>query len=69
MMKLPLKKTRLHFVTTGLSVISAQGKKSLTWTSHGAAYCQLIHMQYKDKCLQLAREHLDDELTDAFGPT
>ena len=41
-----------------------RGRKSLGWTSRGAAYCQLIRTQNKDKRLQWAREHLDDEFTD-----
>ena len=39
-------------------------RKTLGWTHRGAAYCQLIRTQNKEKRLLWAREHLHDEFTD-----
>ena len=41
-----------------------KGTKLLGWTSRGAAYCQLIRQQNKEKRLRWARENLHDDFAD-----
>ena len=41
-----------------------KGRKLLSWTSRGAAYCQLIRQQNKEKRLRWARENLHDDFAD-----
>ena len=41
-----------------------KGRKLLGWTSRGAAYCQLIRQQNKEKRLRWARENLHDDFAD-----
>ena len=41
-----------------------KGRKLLGWTSRGAAYCQLIRQQNKEKRLRWARENLHDDFVD-----
>ena len=41
-----------------------KGRKLLGWTSRGAANCQLIQQQNKEKRLRWARENLHDDFTD-----
>ena len=44
-----------------------KGRKLLGWTSHGAAYCQLIQQQNKEKRLRWARENLHDDFADVWS--
>ena len=41
-------------------------RRALGWTHRGAAYCQLIRDQNKERRLVWAREHLRDEFTDVI---
>ena len=57
-------RTHLHAQGMEMSVSTIlRGCRLLGWTYRGSAYCQLIRDVNKEKRLQWARDHLNDEFT------